>query len=41
MESAFREMIKSGMPPSELAEIVFKAIEEEKFYIITHPEMKS
>jgi NAD(P)-dependent dehydrogenase (short-subunit alcohol dehydrogenase family) len=40
MEQAFREMMKSGMPPSVLAEIVFKAIEEEKFYIITHPEMK-
>lgn len=40
MEQAFREMMKSGMPASVLAEIVFKAIEEEKFYIITHPEMK-
>jgi NADP-dependent 3-hydroxy acid dehydrogenase YdfG len=40
MEAAFREMIKSGMPPSELAEIVFKAIKEEKFYIFPHPEMK-
>ncbi len=41
MEQAFREMMKSGMPASVLAEIVFKAIEEDKFYIITHPEMKS
>ena len=41
MEQTFREMMKSGMPASALAEIVFKAIEEEKFYIITHPEMKS
>jgi short-subunit dehydrogenase len=40
MEQTFREMMKSGMTPSVLAEIVFKAIEEEKFYIITHPEMK-
>lgn len=40
MEAAFREMIKSGMLPSELAEIVFKAIEEETFYIFPHPEMK-
>jgi NAD(P)-dependent dehydrogenase (short-subunit alcohol dehydrogenase family) len=40
MEQAFRKMAKAGMPPSVLAEIAFKAIEEEKFYIITHPEMK-
>lgn len=40
MEEAFREMIKSGMQPSALAEIVFEAIKEEKFYIIPHPEMK-
>lgn len=40
MEIAFREMIKSGMSPSILAETVFKAIKEEQFYIIPHPEMK-
>ena len=40
MEESFREMIKAGMPPSELAEIVFKAIKEEKFYIFPHPDMK-
>jgi hypothetical protein len=28
------------MAPLELAEIVFKAIKEEKFYIFPHPEMK-
>jgi NADP-dependent 3-hydroxy acid dehydrogenase YdfG len=40
MEQAFREMTKAGMPPSVLAEIVFEAIKEGKFYIYTHPEMK-
>lgn len=40
MEKAFREMIQAGMPTSVVADIVFKAIEEEKFYITTHPEMK-
>jgi len=40
MEQAFREMTKAGMPPSLLAEIVFEAIKEGKFYIYTHPEMK-
>jgi NADP-dependent 3-hydroxy acid dehydrogenase YdfG len=40
MEKSFREMIKAGMPPPMLAEIVFEAIKKEKFYIFTHPEMK-
>ena len=40
MEKSFREMIKAGMPPSVLAEIVFDAIKEERFYIFTHPEIK-
>lgn len=29
----------SGMPPREVADIVFNAIQNEKFYIITHPHM--
>ena len=29
----------SGMPPGEVADIVFNAIEHEQFYIITHPHM--
>jgi hypothetical protein len=41
MEKKFREMIKAGMPPPVLAEIVFEAIKKEKFYIFTHPEMKT
>ena len=40
MEKAFMEMMKAGMPPSVLAEMVFQAIEADKFYIFTHPEMK-
>ncbi len=40
MEKVFRKMIKDGMSPSVLAEIVFEAIKAEKFYILTHPEMK-
>lgn len=40
MEKMFRKMIKAGMPPGVLAEIVFEAIKTEKFYILTHPEMK-
>lgn len=41
MELAFREMVKAGMPPLVLADIVFQAIEKEKFYILPHPFMKS
>jgi hypothetical protein len=26
------------MPPAEVADRVFEAIEEERFYILTHPE---
>ena len=31
---------ESGMPPEEVAEMVFEAIQEEKFYILTHPSIK-
>lgn len=41
MEKSFRVIMKSGMPPAVLSEIVFKAIEQEKFYIITHSAVKS
>jgi len=38
MEETFAEMIESGMPPSEVAAMVFSAIKKEQFYIFTHPE---
>jgi NAD(P)-dependent dehydrogenase (short-subunit alcohol dehydrogenase family) len=31
-------LLKSGLPPSEVAGQVFDAIREERFYILTHPE---
>lgn len=40
MEETFRQMIASGMSPSALAEIVFEALNEDRFYIIPHSEMK-
>lgn len=40
MDRIFREMTKAGMPPIVLAEIVFEAIKEGKFYIFTHPDLK-
>jgi NAD(P)-dependent dehydrogenase (short-subunit alcohol dehydrogenase family) len=36
----FRQMLENGMPPPTLAGIVFDAIKEQRFYILTHPEMK-
>jgi short-subunit dehydrogenase len=35
-----RQAIEAGMPPHQVADIVFKAIRDERFYILTHPEMK-
>lgn len=32
------EKLEAGMPASEAADHVFKAIVEEKFYVLTHPE---
>ena len=37
---AFRQAIREGMPPQELASYVFEAIREERFYILPHPEFK-
>jgi short-subunit dehydrogenase len=36
----YRQLITTGMPPSRVAELVFNAIKEEKFYIHTHEDMK-
>lgn len=36
-----QQLIANGMPPARLAEIVADAIREDRFYILTHPEMKS
>ncbi|MFN2228569.1 MAG: SDR family NAD(P)-dependent oxidoreductase [Anaerolineae bacterium] len=35
---AFRRALAAGMPPAEVADRVFEAIEAERFYILTHPE---
>jgi NAD(P)-dependent dehydrogenase (short-subunit alcohol dehydrogenase family) len=35
-----RQALESGMPPQQVADIVFQAIRDEKFYILTHPEWK-
>ena len=39
MNAAFRQFIDQGMPPAQVAEEVFAAIQDEKFYILPHPEL--
>jgi NAD(P)-dependent dehydrogenase (short-subunit alcohol dehydrogenase family) len=35
-----RQAVEAGMPPQQVANIVFQAIRDETFYILTHPEWK-
>jgi hypothetical protein len=35
-----RQAVQTGMPPQQVADIVFQAIRDEKFYILTHPQWK-
>jgi NAD(P)-dependent dehydrogenase (short-subunit alcohol dehydrogenase family) len=35
-----RQLVASGMDPSEVAGLVLDAIETKRFYILTHPDMK-
>ena len=39
LNEAFRQFIDQGMPPAQVAEKVFAAIQDEKFYILPHPEL--
>jgi NAD(P)-dependent dehydrogenase (short-subunit alcohol dehydrogenase family) len=36
---AVRNMLASGMQPDEVANMVFEAVRDERFYILTHPEL--
>ncbi len=36
-----RRFLADGMPPEEVAEMVFEAIRDERFYILTHPAIKT
>lgn len=37
---ALRQAVQAGMPPVQVADAVFKALREDQFYILTHPELK-
>lgn len=39
-EEMLRQIIEIGLPPSQIAEAVFDAIREERFYILTHKDWK-
>ena len=39
MEEAFRKQVEAGIPPSQVANLVFEAIRDEKFYIFPHPDL--
>jgi NAD(P)-dependent dehydrogenase (short-subunit alcohol dehydrogenase family) len=38
LEGVVRSLIAAGMPPAEVASHVVRAIEEERFYVLTHPD---
>ncbi len=40
MRQFMHQAVEAGMPPHQVADIVFQAIRDEKFYIFTHPEWK-
>ena len=41
LEKAMREKAKAGLPAREVAELVFEAVRQGKFYIFPHPELKT
>jgi len=38
-EGAIRTAIASGLSPAAVAELVFTAIRDERFYVLPHPEL--
>ena len=40
MEALGRQLIAAGSPPAMIAERVFEAVRDERFYVIPHPEWK-
>jgi len=40
MREIVRQLTQAGLPPSQVAEMVFDAIRQDRFYILTHPTTK-
>jgi NAD(P)-dependent dehydrogenase (short-subunit alcohol dehydrogenase family) len=38
LEPIIRSLVAAGMPPAEVAQHVLRAVEEERFYVLTHPD---
>ena len=38
LEPIIRSLIAAGMPPADVAQHVFRAVEDERFYVLTHPD---
>jgi NAD(P)-dependent dehydrogenase (short-subunit alcohol dehydrogenase family) len=36
--AAFKAVMEASMPPQQVADVVFEAIQKEQFYILSHPE---
>jgi NAD(P)-dependent dehydrogenase (short-subunit alcohol dehydrogenase family) len=41
LQEAMRQALQAGMSPDQVADHVFNAIKEDKFYIFTHPELQA
>ena len=41
MQQTARQFLEQGLAPSRVAELVFEAVRDERFYILTHPEWKA
>jgi NAD(P)-dependent dehydrogenase (short-subunit alcohol dehydrogenase family) len=39
-EGMLRQLVETGLPPSQVADAVFDAIRDERFYILTHADWK-
>jgi NAD(P)-dependent dehydrogenase (short-subunit alcohol dehydrogenase family) len=40
MSETVRQLLSQGLPPERVAQLVFEAIRDERFYVLTHPEWK-
>jgi NAD(P)-dependent dehydrogenase (short-subunit alcohol dehydrogenase family) len=40
IDQSMRESVETGISPAQVADCVFNALRDEKFYILTHPEYK-
>ena len=39
LQAAYEDFVATGIPPTQVAERVFEAIRDERFYVFPHPEL--